>query len=243
MIDHDVVLYGTDSAALTNCVVPFIASGLQDGGAAVVVASSEHERAFRSALAAVGINPESNSIRDRVVFLNAHESVKAVVNGFPDRERFGRLIGNPIRKLSERFRVHAYGEMVGILRSIGNSEAAAQLEGLWNELLAEVPFHLLCGYPVDVLGSEFTPGEMEVILTSHTKLISALPDLQPSLEAAMEFTLGTQRAAAIRGMISTTRRPGWATLGQPETTLLWLRQNLPAEADQIVERARNPFQA
>jgi hypothetical protein len=244
MKEHDVVLYGSDPSALTQCVVPFIASALQDHGAAIVVASTEHERAFRSALAALAIDPQDETMRDRLIFLNANDTLRGLfAGGRIERQRFRRLIGNVVRKLSERYTVHAYGEMVGILRSIGNAQAAADLERLWQELLGEVPFRLVCGYAIDVLGAEFHPADMELILTSHTRLISALPDFATSLELGIESALGSKRASAIRGMIAATHREGWATLGPVESTLLWLRERLPDEADDIIDRARSRFSA
>src|SRR6185312_13191570 len=118
----------------------------------------------------------------------------------------------------------------------------AELEHLWGELLNEVPFHLICGYPIDVLGPQFHPSEMELILTSHSKLISVLPHYAEPLNEGLQSAFGANRAAAIRGMIEQSRRPGWATLGPLESTLLWMRQHLPHETDAIVARARAGFQ-
>jgi hypothetical protein len=198
MRDHDVLLYGNDAAALNHCVVPFIASAVQDSGAAIVIAGEDHERWFRSELTALGIDLNSATTRDRLIFLNANDTLRRLtVNGRIERSRFSRVIGDTVRKLSRRFNVHAYGEMVGILRSIGKPQAAAYLEDLWNELLHQVPFRLLCGYSIDVLDSEFAAEEMEVILTSHSRLI--------------ESSWG-ERTAAIRGIIESMRRPGWDTV-------------------------------
>ena len=240
MNDHDVVLYGNDSSALTNCVVPVVASALQDGGAAVVVASEEHERAFRSTLEAVGVDSQSDAVADRLRFLNASETAKALMlDGRIEPTRFERLIGNPVRKLAERFDLCVYGEIVGVLRTWGKAQVAAELEDLWGRLLGDVPFRLLCGYPIDVLGAEFRAGEMDVILTRHTQLISALPTaFEPSLDAGLESAVGRQRAQAIRNVIGSARRPVWATLQRAEATLMWLRDNLPDQADGIIEGAR-----
>jgi MEDS: MEthanogen/methylotroph, DcmR Sensory domain len=186
MNDHAVVLYGTDAEALSRCVVEFIAPGLQDGGAAVVIASTEHERAFRSALAALDIDPASDAVRDRLIFLNAHDTLKAVaVDGTVNSERFERLVGRAIRKLSERYTVHAYSEMVGILRASLRPATAVRLEQLWSRLRAEVPFELFCGYPIDVLGSQFPEDESGLIVTSYSRLISSLTGFDAQSSQAM----------------------------------------------------------
>lgn len=218
MNDHDVILYGNDAADLTHCVVPFIASAVQDSGAAVVIAGAEHERAFRSALAAVAVDTESTAIRGRLIFLNAGEIVKGLfVGGQIDRARFERLVGHAIRKLAKRYTVHAYGELVGILCAMGHPDAAARLEQLWNELLMEVNLRLLCGYPIDILKTDFGPNQMEVILTTHSALVSAMPDFASALSARIESALGSNRASAIRGLIEGKYRPGWTTLWRPDS--------------------------
>ena len=58
-----------------------------------------------------------------------------------------------------------YGEMVGILWSQGHAVAAMRLEELWNELLRELPFSLLCGYLIDG-GSDRT--DLDPIRRAHT---------------------------------------------------------------------------
>ncbi|MBV8723220.1 MAG: MEDS domain-containing protein [Candidatus Eremiobacteraeota bacterium] len=243
MSEHDVVLYGNDSEALTRCVVTFIASSLQEGNAAVVIATAEHERAFRLALAGLALDPSSREVQDRLVFLNAADTLRRMgVNGHVEPALFSRFVGSVLKKLGARYAVAAYGEMVGILRAAGRTETADQLERLWSELLLEVPAHLLCGYPIDVLGSEFHPAEVDGILMSHAKLFSVLPDFASSLNAGVESTLGLQRAAAIRGMIEAHRRPRWAALPEPEASLLWLRERLPEHADEIVARAKERYQ-
>lgn len=178
MNDHDVVLYGNDAAALTHCVVPSIAAAVQDSGAAVVIAGAEHERAFRSALAAVGVDTESTATRERLIFLNASEVVKALfAGGQIDRARFERLVGNLIRKLCRRYTVYAYGEIVGILYGMGRPDAAARVEGFWKELLSQEKFQLICGYPVEVLGAEFHADSLEYVRATHGTLVSSLPGL------------------------------------------------------------------
>lgn len=155
MNDHDVVAYGEDSGSLIQRVVPFIASAVQDHGAAVVIASTEHERAFRVALAELGVDVRSAATRDRLLFLNANDVIKGLfVEGEVERARFVRLVANPIKKLGKRYTVHAYGEVAGILRSMGRYDAVTQLERLTRELLSDVPVRLLAGYPSDVFEQE-----------------------------------------------------------------------------------------
>jgi hypothetical protein len=151
----EVVWYGDDSESLIHRVVPFIASAVQDHGAALVIASAEHERAFRAALEELGVDIHSAAMRDRLVFLNANEVIKGLfVDGEIDRARYVRLVVNPIRKLGERYTVHAYGEVAGILGSMGRLDAVARLQGLARELLRDVPVRLVAGYPAHAFEQE-----------------------------------------------------------------------------------------
>ena len=44
-------------------------------------------------------------------------------------------------------------------------------------------------------------------------------------------------------MIKANFRPAWAVVPQGEATVLWLRNNLPGYADEILARARGSYQA
>ena len=82
--------------------------------------------------------------------LDAEETLGLfMVDGQPDRDMFEANVGRMIEQaLAGRTRVtvRAYGEMVNILWKCGQSEAAINLELLWNRLAAKYNFALLCGY-------------------------------------------------------------------------------------------------
>ncbi|MBV8490103.1 MAG: MEDS domain-containing protein, partial [Candidatus Eremiobacteraeota bacterium] len=125
------ILYGSDDAALTQYVTLFVAGALQDGDAAVVIASSTHERSFRAALEALAIDPEATHIKERLHFFDANEFLrKLCIRGRISDARFERVVGSLIRSLAKRFRVHAYGEMVGILHTAHKMHVALELERL-----------------------------------------------------------------------------------------------------------------
>ena len=232
MSDHDVVLYGSDDDAPCHHVVGFVAEAIQKGGGAVVIATPDHVRAFRAALAALSIDTNSEILKDRLHFLDAHETLDALsLNGHVDRTRFDRVVGTLVRSLYNRYEVSAYGEMVGILRDAQKPEEAARLETFWCELLEELSFRLVCGYPIDVLSKEFHPDEMDAILCSHTKLRSLME----------EHFSESLRVATIKGsaeLPQPSRRPKWAMLPDTEATLLWLREHLPDHADDVIRYAK-----
>ncbi|MBV8489590.1 MAG: MEDS domain-containing protein [Candidatus Eremiobacteraeota bacterium] len=245
MSDHDVILYGNDEAMLCRHVVTFLAKPIRSGNAAIVIASPQHERAFVDGLCAVGIDPFSDELRDRLIFLNAYEAIDALmVDGTIQQTRFDRLIGTRVTSLWRNYEVYAYGEMDGILRDAKKLDDAAKLERLWCALLEQLPFHLLCGYPVDVLSTEFNPEGIDSILCSHTRLISAIDGFSPTLQAGILQANDAENRHAIKGSIPDVMqsfRTEWALLPEAEATLLWLREHIPDHADEIIDYASARF--
>lgn len=206
--EHEAIFFGRDDDALCRQVTQFAAQALRTGGAAIIIAASAHEKAVRSQLHRIAIDPGSEAAMDRLQFLNAHEIVNSLfVDGELQSARFLRLVGAPVRSLCERYRVCVYGEMAGILRASEKTEAAIQLERMWNALLEEVPFRLLCGYPIDVRSKEFRSREMEAILSTHGTFGSTLHGLSRGISEA-------------------------------EATFMWLRQHLGDYADDAIEYAK-----
>jgi hypothetical protein len=162
--------------------------------------------------------------------------------GQPDWQLFGSVIRKAMRQVrpspgAEGLR--AYGEMVGILWKARQFAAAIRLEQLWNRLLEQSSFSLYCAYVIDVFGKEFEVGNLNGVLCTHTHLVPAQPNgtLETALNRSMDEILGP-KADALRVLIKANYRPGWAVMPAAEAIVLWLRKNLPEQADQIVARAR-----
>jgi hypothetical protein len=58
----------------------------------------------------------------------------------------------------------------------------------------------------------------------------------------MDERLGS-RAHGLRLLIKANYRPSWAVLPKAEAIILWLRNNLPHEAEDILSLARQHYQA
>jgi hypothetical protein len=56
----------------------------------------------------------------------------------------------------------------------------------------------------------------------------------------MDEILGPQ-ADALRVLIKNNRQPSWAVMPTAESTILWLRKNVPEHAEAIVNRARRHY--
>lgn len=119
-------------------VARFLRAGLAAGEAAVVVTSPRRAAALRRHLPAAG-----------VTWLDSAETLaRILVHERPDRVRFDDVVGQAVRRAAAQAngRVRAYGDMVDVLCDRGEPEAAAELEGLWNELGRRLPLRLLCAY-------------------------------------------------------------------------------------------------
>lgn len=240
-LKHDALFYGDDETAMNQKVVGFLAQGIQGGGAALAIVSDEHERALAAGLKALSIDPGSPTLRERLIFLNAHEVLASIfVNGHAQKTRFSRLVGNQVRSMTERYELCAYGEMVGILRSLNDDRGAEQVEALWNDLLHAIPFTLLCGYPISLLDPAFQSERVDTILRSHRSVTSTLSGFEAALEHGIAQAMGS-RAPDVHAALRQRLHPEWAALPDAESAILWLRENLPAHADEIVFYARQHF--
>ena len=63
--------------------------------------------------------------------------------------------------------------MVAVLWAEGAREAALRLEELWNDLGRQIPFSLLCAYPLKAFGSEAGAEPLQRICNEHTQVIPA----------------------------------------------------------------------
>ena len=72
-------------------------------------------------------------------------------------------------------RCAVYGEMVAVLWESGDVLAALELETLWNNLRAGVPFALLCGYPSHALGGEQLACDVLSVCHLHSEVAEVAP--------------------------------------------------------------------
>ena len=132
--DHLVQFYESDAELIARA-----GEYLQTAEAAVAIATEAHRTAFADALGET----------DGVVWLDAEAVLARIMpRGALDGEAFAEVVGGVIRTATAGGRpVRAFGEMVALLWQRGDVTGALELETLWNELMAAVPFSLYCAYP------------------------------------------------------------------------------------------------
>jgi hypothetical protein len=143
---HAVHLYDTDDEIVSS-VATFFEAAITGGEAIVLVATPEHRRAIEEELGERRYPLDGRSY----LALDAQATLDSLlVDGEPNRDRFRSVVGGAVGELVPTFPgVTIYGEMVGLLWERGQMVSAMCLEDFWNELGAELPFSLLCGYRVD----------------------------------------------------------------------------------------------
>lgn len=236
---HIVQFYEADPAALVANVVSYFEAGLEAGDAILIVATAEHTDAFLQALS----GPDEAGTHTRpLMCLDADATLaRFMIDGQPDWRRFEQTVGGIIRTLrrsSRSGRLHAYGEMVGLLWQRGQTAAAVSLERFWSVLLAQHEFTLFCGYPIDVFDGSFRLTDVDELLCAHTTVLTggAARTMEAAIDRAMRDVLGA-RADAARIAVAGDA----PALPYAERQLLWLRENLPEYADQVASRARGYY--
>jgi hypothetical protein len=241
--EHVVQLYGDDDRLLTRNVGRFLSEGLKRGDGLIVIAAAEHrgtlarqlgeERGYAKAV-----------LEGSLVFHDAEAMLaRFMVAGGPDPELFAQSVGEVLQGVQSRA-VHsgarAYGEMVGLLWKAGQYAPAIRLEELWNELLKSNDVSLFCGYPIDIFSPDFQADKVDALLCAHTHLLPVNPALEGALNQAMDEVLGP-RVDGLRHLVQTNHRPAWGEVPRAEALVLWLRNNLPGSADQIMRLARQYY--
>lgn len=235
--EHCVQIHHSDAKSLGRNVGTYLARPLKSGGCALIVATPEHTESIHAQLRRHRVGVQRALDEGRLVCLDASETLsRFMVGGYPDPEKFDRVVGTLVRTLVARSaggQLRAYGEMVGLLWTQNQFPAAIRLEQLWNRLRKALPFSLYCGYSIDVFGREFEPRLIEALLSAHTHL---LPEAEGDGLRAAVLRAMDEALPRIEQSHSSTARGG-------EALILWLREKHATQADSVLSRARSYYQA
>lgn len=174
--DHVVHFYrGDDDLAKTAAA--YLAEAIGAGGNAVAITSPSHRLSIGRQLTALGIDVQGARDGGQLVFQDAEATLaKLIVDGKVNREAFDREVGGLIRSTSDSAQhVRAYGEMVDLLWQVGDIPGAIELEALWNELIAELQFPLLCAYRSAAVAAPEHEDALRDICRLHTSVSPTSP--------------------------------------------------------------------
>lgn len=145
---HVVEIYENEGTFLTN-LAEFVAGGLANGEAAVIIATPQHRAILRSKLGAMGFDLDAATRSDQLILLDAEETIaKFMINEWPQDYLFHKVIGEVLaRAVGPGQKVRAFGEMVALMWAKGLCGATVKLEHLWTDLCRKLDFSLFCAYP------------------------------------------------------------------------------------------------
>jgi hypothetical protein len=234
-----------DSPELAASVADFLAVGFTAGEPAVVVATAAHWPEIASTLKADRWDAEELLADDRLFLADADETLDAMYeNGALSRGRFTAVIGSLLDRAdaaapSRRTRV--FGEMVDILCRRGDPDAADVLEGFWNELGAERPFLLFCGYKIDIFDLDAQSRLLPQVYKSHSHVVPAgdAQAIEAALAAALTEALGEARVDKLYARVAQTGADVHVPAAQ--RAIMWLSAHMPRTAEQVLATSRDRY--
>jgi anti-sigma regulatory factor (Ser/Thr protein kinase) len=169
---HLVQFYDRDDQ-LVDGVGSYLVAALQRGDAIIAVATPAHLGVIAVHLQALGMDIRAVQASGQFLALDAAATMEAfMVDGWPDPEGFDAIVGAVVRKAHASGRpVSMFGEMVALLWAAGRVNAAVELERLWNDLAAEVPFALLCAYSSQLMSGGDLLAEFDQVCHLHSAIM------------------------------------------------------------------------
>jgi hypothetical protein len=146
--DHCVQIYEDDGVFL-DALEGFVAGGIRQGDAIVLIATPAHLHGLERRLAASGFDVAAAAKRGQYFALDAKASLaEFMVDGVPDAALFERFTGALLKcARREQRQVRAFGEMVALLWAEERFDATLRLEQLWSHLCERECVSLFCAYP------------------------------------------------------------------------------------------------
>jgi PAS domain S-box-containing protein len=244
--EHLVQFYDADPAAWASSVGRYLSDGLKQGEAVLVIATPEHRNVLARKLNGLGCDPESAQRDGLLAFRDAAQTLaRFLVAGEPDWDQFQLAIRGEMQQLrssSSTGRLRAYGEMVGVLWSAREFDAAVRLEEFWNRLQQSNRFKLFCGYPINIFADDFHHAQLDAVVRAHTHVVPTGEN--GNLQQAILRALGEATGGSIvelEGFIQPAQHPN-TRVPIGEAAIWGLRSSLPGQAREIIGAARNYYQ-
>src|SRR5687768_7437028 len=204
--DHFVQFYERDDF-LINALGRFVVEGLTSEASILVIATPAHQASLDAHLASVGIDVGGLRENGRYMALDAAETLaKFMVEGAPDAELFQQHVGELVARHSAGGRrLCAFGEMVALLWAGGETDAAIQLEELWNDLGTRQAFNLFCAYPMSGFANQASGWPFLHVCKAHSRVLPAESYSESQLstdERLRSIAVLQQKAAALETEIA-----------------------------------------
>jgi hypothetical protein len=157
--------------SVADAVSDFIAEGVEAGDGVLAVMRRETWESTARRLRDRGLDPAVAQASGGLTVLDAAATLDTfLVNGRIDQKLFDDSVGTLVWALASSGRLRVYGEMVDLLASSGEFRIALQLEARWNELRAETPFTLFCGYSAENFGNPKLTETLRLTCLAHSHI-------------------------------------------------------------------------
>lgn len=173
---HEVGFYWDDRSLLDG-FTHFVASALENGSAAILIATEGHREKLLGRLHAYGLDVSAAIEQGRYIALDNAETLSTfMVNDLPDPVRFSKVTGDLIARAAksvggDHTRIIACGECAPLLWERGNTEGAVQLERLWDEIARSCGVQVLCCYPQSSFQFRTGSHSFERISAEHSAVL------------------------------------------------------------------------
>lgn len=146
--DHCVQIYDNDAVFL-DALERFVAAGLAQGEAIILIATPPHLQRLSDRLSRSGFDLSAAAARDQYIAVDAETALASFMrDDWPEEDLFLNMVRTVLGRARRNFKtVRAFGEMVAILWALGNRSATIRLEHLWARLCRSDDFSLFCAYP------------------------------------------------------------------------------------------------
>ena len=170
---HEVQFYSDDESFLVGFSC-FIEAALQAGNAVIVAATEAHQSGLLEKLHLGGINLSAAIDQGRYLTLDITETLSTfMVNDLPDPVRFHHVTGDLVALAAKASKgkppkIAVCGECAPTLWAQGKTDAAIQLEHLWDEIATTHDMDVLCGYVLTDFQQEQEAHVRERICAEHS---------------------------------------------------------------------------
>jgi hypothetical protein len=172
------VQFHSDDASLLDCFTRFIEDNLRAEKVVIVIATESHRTSLHQKLQTHGVDSAAAVEQGRYIPLDVAETLSTyMVNDLPDPVRFSKVTAELIEAAAkagktEHPRVAACGECAPTLWAQGKTDAAIQLEHLWDEIADKYDVDILCGYVWKSFQREQEKHIYERICAEHSTVLS-----------------------------------------------------------------------
>jgi hypothetical protein len=169
---HVVQIYDNQEELL-NLLEGFVAGGITIGDCVIVITQADQLAALEDRLLSHGLDLKTLAARQQYIALDATATLaKFMVNDWPDYHLFMETMTTLFGVAHKNHKnVRAFGDMVAILWSQGNSGATVMLEHLWNTFCEKEDFTLFCAYPQSGFDQD-SGSAVRNICSTHTKMVT-----------------------------------------------------------------------